>query len=53
MSSQKLSRLEIMYNVKINREIDRLNNLKQTRKMDENDVQYINKMIKNLKLLLK
>lgn len=53
MSSQKLSRLEIMYNVKINREIGRLNNLKQTRKMDENDIRYINNMIKNLKLLLK
>lgn len=53
MSSQKLSRSEIMYNVKINREIDRLNSLKYTRKVDEKDISYINRMITKLKSLLK
>ena len=53
MSSQKLTRSEIMYNVKINREIDRLNNLKYTRNVDDKDVEYINRMIKKLKSTLK
>ena len=45
MSSQKLSRMEIMHNVKINREIERLKHLKYTRKMDDKDVAYIDRMI--------
>ena len=53
MSHQKLSRSEIMYNVKINREIDRLKQLTYTRKMDDKDKAYINRMINELKQLLK
>lgn len=53
MSSQKLTITQIMYNVKINREIERLNYLKNTRKMDDNDLAYINRMIAKLQSLLK
>ena len=52
MSSQKLSRMEIMHNVKINREIERLKHLKYTRKMDDKDVAYIDRMIDKLKSLI-
>ena len=52
MSSQKRSRSEIMQNVRIKREIDRLNMLKNTRKVDDEDIVYINRMISYLRKLM-
>ena len=52
MSSQKLSRSEIMRNVKIEREIARLNMIKNTRKVDDKDILYINRVISDLRKLI-
>ena len=52
MSSQKLSRSEVMRKVKIQKEIDRLNMLKNTRKVDTADIVYINRMIANLRSMM-
>ena len=49
----QLTKKEIMYNVRLKREIDRLERCKRIYKCDDNDIAMYNRLIKQLKELLK